>query len=87
MLEVFVGPRPEGMEGCHKDDNQFNNSLDNIYWGTHKENCKDRTQNGKLISKRGDENNRSRITNKQVLEIRKRGSTKKRGIQTKLAII
>jgi len=34
VLEAFVGLKPEGMMGLHRDDNQFNNSPQNLYWGT-----------------------------------------------------
>lgn len=26
---------------CHRDDNTFNNDIDNLYWGTHRENQRD----------------------------------------------
>jgi len=34
VLEAFVGPCPEGMEGCHNDGNPRNNRLDNLRWDT-----------------------------------------------------
>lgn len=46
ILEAFVGPRPEGMEGCHKDDNKLNNSADNLRWDSHSGNMIDRVKNG-----------------------------------------
>ena len=46
LLETFVGPCPKGMECRHLDDNKSNNSLDNLIWGTHIENCADRIKNG-----------------------------------------
>ena len=48
VLETFVGPRPEGHEVLHANDDQSDNRLENLRWGTHVENCQDRTQNGKL---------------------------------------
>ncbi len=53
VLETFVGPRPEGMHGCHNDDDKDNNQLSNLRWDTPKENCKDRTDNGNYIGRRG----------------------------------
>jgi hypothetical protein len=41
VLEAFVGPRPKGMLGLHKDDDTFNNRLSNLYWGTHRDNALD----------------------------------------------
>lgn len=47
VLTEFVCPRPEGMEACHKNDDKYDNRLENLYWGTHLENCVDRNKNGK----------------------------------------
>jgi hypothetical protein len=42
VLELFVGPRPEGMEACHYPDaDKNNNRLENLRWDTHGENAKD----------------------------------------------
>jgi hypothetical protein len=60
VLEVFIGPRPEGMVGCHKDDDPENNHLDNLYWGTPKSNVADRCRN------------HNRLTMEQANEIRRR---------------
>lgn len=46
VLETFVGPRPEGMQGCHRDDDPTNNYLANLYWGTPKDNAQDKKANG-----------------------------------------
>jgi len=48
MLEAFVSPCPEGREGCHRNDIKTDNRLENLYWGTDKQNGKDRIINGKL---------------------------------------
>lgn len=32
VLELFVGPRPEGYIARHRDDNKLNNRLDNLVW-------------------------------------------------------
>jgi hypothetical protein len=41
VLGAFVGPCPEGMEGRHLDDCPTNNRLDNLAWGTRRENMAD----------------------------------------------
>lgn len=46
VLEAFVAPKPEGQVGRHLDDNQNNNRLDNLSWGTQKQNAEDRLRNG-----------------------------------------
>lgn len=47
VLEAFVGPCPEGMEGLHRNGVKSDNRLDNLRWGTHIENCSDRSRHGK----------------------------------------
>lgn len=46
VLEAFVGPRPEGTECCHYDDDRGNNRLSNLRWGTSSENELDKVRNG-----------------------------------------
>lgn len=46
VLTTFVGPCPDGMECRHMDGNPKNNRLDNLCWGTHRENIQDRTRAG-----------------------------------------
>ena len=46
VLESFVGPCPDGMECCHWDGDPGNNNLENLRWGTHKENFADSVRLG-----------------------------------------
>lgn len=46
VLMAFIGPCPDGMEGCHGDDDRRNNTLVNLRWDTKAANCADRTRNG-----------------------------------------
>lgn len=46
LLESFVSPRPDGKWGLHWDDNELNNDLSNLRWGTPKENAEDSVRNG-----------------------------------------
>ncbi len=46
VLESFVGPRPDGMVGCHYDDDHSNNSLNNLRWDTPSANEQDKIRNG-----------------------------------------
>jgi len=46
ILETFVGPCPLGMECRHLDGNPKNNRLENLKWGTHKENVQDSIGHG-----------------------------------------
>lgn len=47
VLLAFVGPCPEGMEGCHLDDDPKNNRLSNLRWDTRSANLHDRVRNGR----------------------------------------
>ena len=46
VLTAFVGPRPEGLEGCHWDDDPTNNCLSNLRWDTRSANVRDSVRNG-----------------------------------------
>lgn len=46
VLEAFVCSRPEGMQGCHYDDNRANNRLSNLRWDTPAGNQRDLRRNG-----------------------------------------
>jgi HNH endonuclease len=46
VLEAFIGPCPEGCEARHLDGTR-NNNLENLIWGTHKENMIDVVKHGK----------------------------------------
>lgn len=46
VLAAFVGPCPDGMEGCHKDGDRSHNGLDNLRWDTHAGNMADTIAHG-----------------------------------------
>ncbi len=45
-LTAFVGSRPDGLLGLHRDGDRANGSLGNLYWGTHSDNVKDSIHHG-----------------------------------------
>lgn len=45
VLLAFVGPRPDGYEGCHFNDVKRDNCLTNLRWDTSKANHADRRRN------------------------------------------
>jgi hypothetical protein len=73
VLESFVGPCPEGMEACHNDGNELNNSLSNLRWDTHANNMRDKARHGTNI--RGETVGTSKLTEQEVLEIREKYSS------------
>jgi hypothetical protein len=42
VLTAFVGPKPDGMECRHLNGNLLDNRLENLRWGTHSDNERDK---------------------------------------------
>lgn len=63
VLEAFVGACPKGHQCLHLDNNPRNNRLDNLKWGTPKE-------NHSTINRQGESNGRARLTTDDVAFIR-----------------
>lgn len=70
MLEAFVCERPPGKMALHRNDIRTDNRLDNLYWGTPKENCRDMAINGKRNDCRGEDKPAAKLTEEQVHIIR-----------------
>jgi hypothetical protein len=51
LLETFIGPCPNDMEGCHNNGNPSDNRLENLRWGTRSDNIKDAIKHGTWIDK------------------------------------
>jgi len=49
VLAAFVGPCPDGMQGCHNDGNPLNNSLENLRWDTRESNRNDMIRHGTYV--------------------------------------
>lgn len=69
MLETFKG-QSEGRLTRHLDGNPENDSLENLEWGSHKENAADAIAHG--TTTKGAKNARAKITEADVIEIRRR---------------
>lgn len=72
VLEVFVGPRPNGMESCHGNGVITDNRLANLRWDTSAANQADRIRHG--TDHRGEKQYKAKLTAEQVKEIRRRAS-------------
>jgi len=83
VTEAFIGPKPEGHETNHKDTNKHNNVVGNLEYLSKPDHRKHTVENN-LMQKgdkhwarrnlgawRGENNHFSKLTNAQVLEIRK----------------
>lgn len=68
VLEAFVGPRPEGMHGCHNNGNTTHNHLSNLRWDTPKANNADKIAHGTLNY--GEKNGNTALTNAEVAAIK-----------------
>ncbi len=72
VLEAFAGPRPEGMEVCHfPDRTRTNNRIENLRWGTDKDNANDRTIHGTFANRKGEAHPLVKLTDADVVEIRR----------------
>jgi len=70
VLFAFVGPRPDGMQACHNDNDRQNNRADNLRWDTAKNNNADKRKHG--TAQFGENNPSSKFTDTQVMEIRRK---------------
>lgn len=68
VLEAFVGPKPAGWHGRHKDGNPRNNALSNLRWDTPAGNSQDAMANGEI--RRGEGVHGAVLTAAAVLAIR-----------------
>lgn len=68
VLETYVGTCPEGMECRHLNGDPTDNRVENLAWGTHKENMHDRDRHG--TTSRGEAHGTmSKLTPQQVRRI------------------
>lgn len=50
VLEAFIGPRPKGMVARHLNDQQSDNRLENLAWGTPEQNREDARRNRNTVT-------------------------------------
>lgn len=68
VLEAFVGPRPDGMDGCHDPDRDRRNChLANLRWDTRGGNLADKLAHG--TQTRGESHPVAKLTGEQVRAI------------------
>lgn len=64
VAETFIGPRPQGLFVCHKNGQALENTPQNLYYGTPKQNSEDAIRHGVIA--RGSANGNSRLTEDQA---------------------
>jgi hypothetical protein len=69
VLAAFVGPRPEGHEGCHRNGKSWDNRLENLRWATPKENSADKAKHGTVL--KGSQLKVAKLNEEKVREIRR----------------
>jgi hypothetical protein len=68
VLLAFVGPQPEGTQGCHNNGIKTDNRVENLRWDTAAANQYDKRRHGTLLH--GERHPKSRLTAEQVRVIR-----------------
>lgn len=68
VLEAFVGPCPPGQEARHRNCQHHDNRLDNLLYGTRKQNREDSRREGTLAV--GERIAQHKLTTAEVLDIR-----------------
>ena len=68
VLLAFVGPCPDGHECCHNNGIAWDNRLENLRWGTRKENAADSVAHGTYYH--GERHHEAKLTDSMVRLIR-----------------
>lgn len=69
VLTAFRGPGQPGAVACHVDGNSLNNRVDNLRWGSRKENEADKDRHGRR--RRGEKHQNAKLTLNNVRDIRR----------------
>lgn len=72
VLEAFVGARPEGMTGSHRDGDKSNNRLSNLLWEPHGDNMRRQREHGTQRDQRGSRNSMAKLSEEDVRKVRER---------------
>lgn len=88
VLEAFVGPRPDGQEGCHGKNGPLDNRWpENLYWATRSQNQgADKRRDGTYGRNRGERNGNSTLTADAVRHIRASMARDRRSVDRLAAI-
>ena len=76
VAKVFLGDRSaEGLYALHKDGDPLNNKKENLYWGTHEQNMKDKIRHGTVFRAQGETNGKAKLKEADIYKIRELRST------------
>jgi HNH endonuclease len=83
VAETFLGPPPnhpyQRYQVAHWDGDKQNNRSNNLRWATARENAQDRDRHGRPTGIQGERHHAAKLTNAQVVELRKRSDSGERG--------
>ena len=68
VLDAFLGARPLGCVSRHLDGNPKNNRPENLAYGTHSDNARDRIAHGRYAA--GERHHNAKLTDRQAGEIK-----------------
>jgi hypothetical protein len=71
VLEAFIGLCPQGMDGCHNDNDTENNFIGNLRWDTFKNNMKDKIKHNTNNVAFGSNHGNSKLKDNKIKEMRK----------------
>ena len=76
VAKVFLGDRSaEGLHALHEDGNKLNNKKENLYWGTHEQNMKDKIRHGTVFRPQGEKCGSAKLKEADIYGIRELRST------------
>lgn len=85
MWEITFGKIPDGFLVCHKCDNRACVNPSHLFLGTYDDNAKDRDSKNRFVKLQGEDIGTSRLTNDDILAIRKDYTPHKYGSVKNLA--
>lgn len=86
MYEQKYGEIPRGMFACHKCDNPSCINPDHIFIGNVLDNNRDKEKKGRGVRLHGEQNHHAKLTEKEVIEIRKNTELNQRQLAVKYGV-